>query len=573
MPASYAELALAPPGRASRVLGILASCGAAPGWRAFAIAVLLSLPVPLAMATVPVIAINYTQHDVFIPLDAAWRTLQGQWPHSDFYSPLGLAYFWLHGAAAWLWGLDGRLVIRADLLALPIVLVPAILLAWRRLDALAAVLLVALLSVLVTAPTFLDGPERLVAHLASYNRIGGGLCALVCLWALARPRPHPGAAHLAAARLWNALEAVLLGLVLLVLLYLKITFFALALATLCVGCVTVRGAARAALPALAVVVLGALALEALHPGLLAAYLGDIRRAGAANTQLFRGYYTKDAIVANVVPGLLIAAMAGGVAWLAPEQRRGVLGIVVVAAGAVLVATQNFGAFSPPLVVLIMLLAQRLPAAAGPEAGAPDTRAPEARPVLQATGLFAVLAVALPFLITQAGGTAYHVGMTMKTTGVQLGAGRSDTLRDVVWFPNPLEKTFAPDSFTVEDARRWNVMLPVDVAGAILDDGLDLLRRDGLAGRRIANLAFSNPFGFALRAPSPHGGALWWDVDRTFVAARLTPAMVLGDAEVVMIPKLWWDYADVAALAGVVDATLRQDFTPHDSRYWTAWVRR
>lgn len=56
-----------------------------PGGRALAAALLLSAPIVWLMATAPNAAFTYTCHDVFIPLDAAWRVLQGQWPHLDFY--------------------------------------------------------------------------------------------------------------------------------------------------------------------------------------------------------------------------------------------------------------------------------------------------------------------------------------------------------------------------------------------------------------------------------------------------------------------------------------------------------
>ena len=157
-------------------------------------AVALSLPVPTIMAFTSVVRLNSEYHDVFIPLDATWRTVQGQWPHSDFYSPIGLAYFWLHGAAAWLFGMSGRVVIWASLLALPFVIPPALVLAWRRLGALAAIALVVMLTVLVAAPTFIDGPSIVIIHLANYNQIGGALDALVCLWAL-RARRNESRGH------------------------------------------------------------------------------------------------------------------------------------------------------------------------------------------------------------------------------------------------------------------------------------------------------------------------------------------------------------------------------------------
>ena len=179
---------IGPKPKLDRVLSMLSWSCSAPGLRDLAIAVALSLPVPVIMGFTSVVRLNFDYHDVFIPLDAAWRTLQGQWPHSDFYSPIGLAYFWLHGAAASLFGMNGRVVIWASLLALAFVIPPALVLAWRRLGALAATALIVMLTVLVAAPTFIDGPSTVIVHLANYNRIGGALDALVCLWALCAPR-------------------------------------------------------------------------------------------------------------------------------------------------------------------------------------------------------------------------------------------------------------------------------------------------------------------------------------------------------------------------------------------------
>jgi len=558
MPVVYAKTLRPKRSPAAQLSRLLAWCVSKPRASDLVIAFLLSLPVPLIMALMPEVRINYTQHDVFIPLDAAWRTLQGQWPHTDVYTPLGLAYFWQHGFAAWLWGMDGRVVIRANFVALPFVMLPALIASWRRLNAVFMIVLMVLLTVLVTAPTFLDGPQRAIAQLANYNRIGSAMCAVVCLWALCPPR--------SSNRLLDLAEAAALGIVLLVLLYLKVTFFALALATTFIGCLTVARFWRSAAAAGVAVAAGVVALELLHPGLFLAYLTDIRRAGASSIQVFRGYYAPIAVIANLGSCLLIGVLAAVSLWIAPGQRLAAAGMAVVAAACVLVATQNFGAFSVPLLILIMLLAQRLAASAA-------SGAPALQPTLEAVGVVAMVMVATPFLLTQVGGTIYQAMMS-RSEGVALGNGRSDTIKTVMWFPNKVERTFLPNDFTMEEAMKWEgPLLQSDMAAAILADGLALLQSEGLAQRRIVNLSFSNPFPVALRAPPPRGVALWWDEDRTYTVSKLTPDMVLGDAEVAMVPKLWWDHYIVRDLLGVAQARLQQDFTPHESHYWTAWVRK
>lgn len=522
------------------------------------IALVLSLPIPLLLSLKRDLIINYTFQDAFVPLDAAWRTLQGQWPHADVYTPLGLAYFWLHGAAAW-WGLDSHVVSRASFIALPFVLAPALMLSWRRLPAFPTVLLAVFLTVLVTSPIPLDGPERLVAYLASYNSLGGALCAVVALWALGVPRGHSAG--------WDLADAVAMGVVLLTLAFLKITFFALAVAIVGTGCVTTPRAWRMAFVAAAVLAVGVAVLELAHPGLLAGYAADLGRARAANATTFRSFHVWRAVRMNELSVGLILAMGAALAWIAPRQRWTAAGFAGVAVACVLVSTQNFDGFSAPLVVLIMLLAGRLRADAGTEAGLPV-----AGPCLAMAGLFAILMAVLPFLLTHATGML-NLARLNRSQGVVVGEGRSRTLGDMVWLRNPVEDAFVPEGVSNEEAVEWRPRLPYDLGNAILADGLALLQRESLTTERIASLSFSNPFPPALRAPSPRGVALWWDEDRTFAVGSLTPEMVIGDAQVVMVPKLWFSHYNVSDLLSVAQSTLDRDFTPRQSRYWTAWVRK
>ena len=544
--------------RAEALLLALASSARPRAWH-FALALILCSPVLLVLAFARDLAINHTYHDIFVPLDAAWRTLQGQWPHTDFFSPVGLAYFWQHGAAAWLWGMNSRLASRASFIALPFVLIPALLFSWRRLNAFSTVLLFVFLTVLIVSPIFLDGPERLIAYIANYNRSGSALCAVTVLWALAAPRGR-GAA-------WDLADAVAMGVILLVLAFLKVTFFALAIATVAVGCVVTPRLWRTALMAGVILAAGIVAVELAHPGLLAAYLADLRRAAAANTTAFRGYYTSQAIFANLISMAIILAMGAAAAWIAPRQRLALAGMVGITAACVLVSTQNYGAFSAPLIVLIMLLAERLRAGDGT-----DNRFPTARPQLAIAGLFATLMATLPFLLTHVIGT-FNQARLNRSQGVIVGEGRSDVLRDMVWLSSPVETQQIPKGLTNEEIRKWNPFLPYDVLNAVLTDGLALLQRERLTSFSIANLSFSNPFPAALHAPPPRGVALWWDEGRTLNSKLLTAHMALGEADVVMVPKLWSFYYNVTDLLSVAQGTLDKDFIPHESQYWTAWVKK
>ncbi len=529
-----------------------------PRIRHLLIALLLSLPVPLLLALKRDLIVNYTFQDTFVPLDAAWRTLQGQWPHTDFYTPLGLTYFLQHGAAGWLWGLNSRVVSRANLIALPFVLIPALMFSWRRLNAFSTILLTLFLTVTVMSPIPLDGPERFVAYLADYNGFGGALCAVIALWALGVPRSDSTAGDVA--------DAVAVGVVLLILAFLKVTFFALAIAILLTGCVVTPRAWRTALAAVAVLAVGVVVLELAHPGLLTGYAADLSRASAANVTLFRSFHVWKAIRMNLLQVGLILAMSAVMAWIGPG-RRAAAGFAGVAAACVVVSTQNFDGFSAPLVVLVMLLAGRLQTGTGTAAGVPAPR-----PRLATAGTFTILMATLPFLLTHAAGLL-NLARLNRSQGVIVGEGRAEAFRNMVWLRNPIEDAFVPEGVANEDAVKWRPLLPFDLADTILSDGLVLLQQEALTTYRIASLSFSNPFPTALRAPSARGVALWWDKDRTFALRTLSPSSVLGDAQVVMVPKLWFSYYNVTDLLSVAQSTLDRDFTPRQSRYWTAWVKK
>lgn len=559
----------APEGRASpegkaggpdRTVRVLTGLAAPPSLRALILALVLLLPVPLLSALAPRIAVNYTLHDIFIPIDAAWRSLQGQRPHLDFYTPLGVVYFWLHGAAARLWGMDARVVIWAGLIALPFVLALGATLAWRRLGTLSAVLLMLVLTVLVASPAFIDAPPILIAHLASYNRLGWALSSLVCLWALCPPRR--------ASRGWDMAETLAIGGLLFVLFYLKLTYFLYSFGVLAVGCVVTRGLWRHAALALAVCVAGGVALELLQPGLLGAYRADVARAAVANTVLLRGYTVERAIEYSATLGLLVALLLALALWLLPSRRLALLGVAAVAVGAVLLATQNWGGFAPPLVVLVMILAEWLPQVGGPGRA-------ESRAVLVTLGLGTVALASVPFVITQGSGTIMHVVLARGGGGggYRVDDGSTQTFSTMRWYANNLERHQFPKDFTAEEVRRWGLRPQPDGMQAVLADGYRLIAGLGMTQARIENIAFSNPFPAGLRWPSPHGVALWWDLERTFVPDKLAPEAVVGDADVVMVPKVWQDISNTTALEAVIRPMLEAGFAPHESRYWTAWVRR
>jgi hypothetical protein len=160
-------------------------------------------------------------HDAFMPLDGAWRLLNGQRPHIDFYSYIGvLAYLptaagllLSHGGAQ---GFGYGQALTGGLLGLW-----AFLLARRRLSGLAAVLFCLAVVLLCTAPYALGYSPLDISPATTYNRYGYAALALILLEAVAT---RPGI-----TRLEQLLGGVSTGSLIALLAFQKITFFGAAL--------------------------------------------------------------------------------------------------------------------------------------------------------------------------------------------------------------------------------------------------------------------------------------------------------------------------------------------------------
>ena len=303
-----------------------------------------------------------------------------------------------------------------------------------------------------------------------------------------------------------------------------------------------------------------------HPGLLAAYVMDLNRARLANTAVFRSYHVWKAIRQDVLPLGVVMALSAAMAWTVPRLWLFGASCIAVSAACVLVSTQNFDGFSVPMIVVIMVLTNRLLTSPQPRSGLMG------RPLLATAGMVVMAMTTLPFLLTHLIGTI-NVARLHRSQGVVVADGDVEPFRSIVWVRNPTEPAFVAEGASIEEINRWKAFLPPDLANIVLSDGFALLRQDGLTAMRVASLSFSNPFPVGLHAPSPRGVALWWDEDRSYTIKRLTPGQVLGDAQVVMVPKIWFSYYNVSDLVDIAQATLDSGFTSHESQYWTAWVKR
>ncbi len=172
---------------------------------------------PLLMVTSPAVLVNDVPLDIYVPLDGAWRVLQGQTPHLDFHTPVGLLYYEAYGAAMALFGPTARVLIFVPA-AFSLVLIGVVALSTRsRLPDGARALLCAYLAFIALSPMHLD--DDALVHLASYNRFGWTLVTALLLLVCLPPQER--------SRRQEVGEIALAVLLLWVLFFLKITYFGL----------------------------------------------------------------------------------------------------------------------------------------------------------------------------------------------------------------------------------------------------------------------------------------------------------------------------------------------------------
>ena len=510
------------------------------------------------MGTSPTLFLDDMALDAFIPLDGALRMTSGQWPHADFYTPIGALYYVLLGAAAALTGGAATTVIWAQVLFVP----PVFLLSWiatrDRLPTPHRVGLVLFACAATVSPRTLDS-EGLISHLAAYNRLGWVLSGIVFMAIAIEP--------VRTDRRREAVEALALLACTVLAFYLKVTFFALCGAALLVGLLSRPPNWRAPLAA----GIGSLALLAAGFALLdtnALYLEDLRRAAASSADrgLLRMGRFQSIFAYN---RMLLVGIFLGLLWLIrtsvdpeaeAEASRWTIKLGALVAASVLVTSQSHDAAIPVLTVVAVACFAAL-------------LRREDSPSLAVVGLLAFGAVAWP------------VALDVQAIGKHAIMSRSSATVPLVNLPHspafgirvPAPEARASIAQQVLDgtvpARLYDGLS--DAAwnrddDIILRDATALLQAHGQSEVRIASLTFSPSFPWMLKTVPPRGLPSWYDYRRTFsaITARDQTAL-LNEVDAILVPKVW-------QIEGLWDAhaeTIEAHFTlAGETPLWRLWIR-
>lgn len=434
-----------------------------------------------------------TPYDIYIPLNAGLRWLEGAWPSRDYPSPIGFIYAATHGLILSFDSNDARSVVRADVAVL---LFSCLLLRpnMRGLPTAIQAITVLLLAGMMMTPLALDSSWGSYRYVADYNRWAWALYAVVLAWTC-----NPLARTL--------LARIAVAVALCCLLYLKLTIFAGAVLTLAAGCFNGRRISDFGMPLAAIVLAVAAGIAG---GVFLPYIADnISAAQATNSARFGKFILQLFVPYNSV-ALLLGIAVCFVAELPKRLRFLPLYCMFIQHA---MALQNFDEMVPlsglPLLFLMPRLTWSKPQMLRPIlVGAPA--------LFQAGYIFVVAALALSL--------QSHMSVLANARSVSAPQTLGEKLL-ISTLPAAGFGTGGGDLPYADDVIVHDMQRAQDLMAQLPE------------GTRVATLDVTNIAAAAWPRLRPSsGGLLWYDDGRSYSdAAHPAPAEVFAGADIVLVP--------------------------------------
>jgi hypothetical protein len=447
-------------------------------------------------------------------LDAGWRLLNGQKPHLDFYSPLGM-FCYFPTVVGLMFSHTARALGYSNAFIAIVIGAWAYGIARRRMNSFPSIVAALFLTLLATAPYPLGQPPWVSSYAMIYNRQAYSLLGILLIEAYGAPGRQVGRKRF---ELTGSLSS---GIVCGILFFLKPTYFLMSVAILTTAFVCRRqGRTRVSWLAggFGLVSLEVLCFLRFDIGALVSDLAMV--AGARSTGLGSPKFVLSAI-ASFFPSLSLMVCA----ILAPKtadplspperylyrHRQIIFAAVVSLVGFLLLLTNCQYGGLPLNALFAMVLAN------GIRFERSRTPANPRRGRFAAGVLVLTVIVALPAIEVDAVGFGYALrgAHHWRSSGTNLPD--AETLAGFV---------IPPDSTA-----------PGPGYLSYINDGVELLRRASGSSETVANLDFSNPFTYALARPPFRGGAIGMEYHNTFSDEHTpSPEWLLGGADLVMVPK-------------------------------------
>ena len=487
------------------------------GWIAAVGAVLLTSA--LTAAASPIHARLYG-HDIFFLLDNGWRALHGQRVHLDYSSAWGPLTFLLIAGGLAVSGASVAAVSYTNALVALATGLWSLWLAAARSRSVSVIAYPWFIALLVAAPFALGDPPLYTSHGMVYNRYGYALLAIIMIECF-----QPTAESQSSSR--TLIEPVLTGCAASLLLFLKVTYFMVALLFVAASLlfwnrrkVRVAGFAMG-FAALTLIFLAYLRFD------VGAMVSDLRTAAAARSGSLGSRHEFASLAEAVRPAVLLGILAFGCARISAASKNGaprwqvgrycLTALAVVAADCMLGLTNaQLSTYPLAAIFALVLMFSVEPALLS---SAPPASRNEAALLVAVAGLLAG-----PFAFQQLAGLANGL-VEARTNSNPAGVLRfeSPRLRPLILYDVP-----ATDIDHYSNGREYV---------ASVNDGMRLLAANTSPKDKVATLDMFNPFAYALDREPIRGGiaaaAYRYTLDDTH---HPSPARFFGDAAVVMVPK-------------------------------------
>jgi hypothetical protein len=472
----------------------------------------------------------YTQ-DAFSMLDGAWRVLNGQRPHLDFYTGLGPVTYLMTAAGVVIAAGNAVGLAYGQALFGCVAGLWAYLLCERRMRNVATILVCVIVVLMAIVPTTIGSSPQGITPATTYNRCGYALVALLMIEAMAARRPTRERDEFSGG--------LSTGFILGTLLFLKISFF-MGAGLLIVALAPLRKQTRERWygigAALGVTVL-AFAWYLRFD--LAAMYNDLRTVAHTKHVMLGGYLARDLVI-NAFPLLLFAYLISRTEtsrWDRNAIRIAALGVCL--AGFFLLLT-SWQFYSLPLnsVMAILLLDRAVPASAR------VTPAPGLRFSLLLLGSF----FAVIYIGSEVTGLNYALSEKLHATTPHTG-------------------------FTAPTLAGFNSTVEHDYVEYV-NEGCNLLNLHRRPDDTVLSLNFTNPFSFGLGMKPPAGGTTWLQYGNDFDDHGPPAERIFGDASLVMLPKIFSDGTLPDTLPRIYGPFLKQHYAlAAESPNWWLYRRK
>ena len=512
------------------------------------------------------VVINTYIVDYTLPLDTSLRWAYGQVPHLDYHTPIGAAYWLMQGLAVEVGGLGAKSPVIANFLAAVPLALCALLLARPRLSGgLVGLLLVAVVALVISPRSTGDLPGQ-ISFLGAYNKVALASLAILLVALFVAPRtPRRG------ARL--AVEAVAVAFLLTWMIYLKVSFAAIAVAGGAVALHYAPANRRLTLLAWALCAM-AVAAVGLGSDLNRAYLADLAQASASVPMVRPLKIFQDII--EGLPVLAIVALALVGYWRrSPAPGAAKLSNVVLCVGllaaAALAMNQVHDHAWPLAFAVLIVLAQRALAESGDGFVAPTVAAL----VLVAYTLFADGISTIVYVNGQREGAVLRYCDDPARPACAIGMATFEDWVRPRLTPLPTAADTVADQRSLAELYRTCESDEYCVWWMLQHQLYRQLNSIVEPGDRPLFLGFMNILPYYYGLEPPRRVLAWMDIDRNVsLAAHPEPKQMLSDATLLVMPRIRSDVGYFADLETIYGAAIEELFDEvARSEAWSIWRRR